>query len=77
MNLSLTHDLELINPRMTFLNERWTFVKLYPQKNDFWAPDEDRTRNLLMPGGTLWPLSYQDSDGELKCKFKICATWAV
>ena len=28
---------------------RWCFVvKLRPQKNDFWAPDGDQTRNLLM-----------------------------
>ena len=35
------------------LEDRWTFVKLYTQKNDFWAPDGDRTRNLLMTGETL------------------------
>ena len=28
-------------------------VKPYTQKNDIWAPDEDRTRNLLMTGETL------------------------
>ena len=38
-------------------------VKPYTQKNDFWAPDGDRTRNLLMSGETLQPLSYRDSDG--------------
>ena len=37
-------------------------------ENDFWAPDGDRTRNLMMTGETLWPLSYRDSDGELRCK---------
>ena len=36
-----------------FMNDRWMFVKLKPQKNGFWASDEDRTRgdrtrNLLM-----------------------------
>ena len=50
-------------------NGRWTFAKLYPQKNNFWAPDEDRTRHLLMTGETLQPLSYQDSNGEPKCKY--------
>ena len=40
------------------INDRWTFVKLYPQKNDFWAPDGDQTRNLLMTVETLQPLSY-------------------
>ena len=29
------------------------FVKLFPQKNDFWAPDGERTRDLLMTGETL------------------------
>ena len=56
------------------LNDRWTFVKLYPQKNDFLAADGDRTRHLLMTGETLKPLSYRDSDGELGRKFYICAT---
>ena len=46
-------------------------VKLYTQKNDYWAPDGDQTRNLLMTGETLKPLTYQDSDGELRCKFVI------
>ena len=27
------------------MNDRWTIVKLLPQKNDFWAPDGDQTRN--------------------------------
>ena len=53
------------------MNDRWTFVKLYPQNNDFWALDADRTRNLLMTGETILPLSYQDLDGELRCKFDI------
>ena len=34
------------------LNDRWTFVKLYPQKNDFWVPDGEQTRNLRMTGDT-------------------------
>ena len=34
-------------------DDRWTFVKLYPQNNDFWAPDGDRTCNFLMTGETL------------------------
>ena len=29
-------------------NDRWTFVKLCPQKNDFSGPDGDRTRLPLM-----------------------------
>ena len=33
--------------------DRWTIVKLYTQENDFWAPDGDQTRNLLMTGETL------------------------
>ena len=37
----------------------------------FWAPDGDRTCNLLMTGETLLPLSYGNSDGELRCKFDI------
>ena len=45
----------------------WTFVKLYAKKDDFLVPDGDRTRNLLMTGETLNPLSHQDSDGELRC----------
>ena len=28
------------------MNDRWTFVKLKAQKNDFWALDEDWTRSL-------------------------------
>ena len=32
---------------------RWVIVKAYTQKNDFWAPDGDQTRNLLMTGKTL------------------------
>ena len=35
------------------LYDEWTIVKLYPQKNDFWAPDGDRTSNLLMTDETL------------------------
>ena len=46
-------------------------VKLFPQKNDFWAPDGDQTHNLLMTGEMLQPLSYQDSDGEPRCKFNL------
>ena len=34
-------------------DERGMIVKPYTQKNDFWAPDGDRTRNLLMTGETL------------------------
>ena len=37
-------------------------------ENDFWAADGDRTRNLQMTGETLEPLSYQDSDDELRCQ---------
>ena len=33
-------------------------------ENDFWSPDGDWTRNLLMTGETFQPLSYRDSDGE-------------
>ena len=32
----------------TFLNDKWTFVKLHPQKNDLWVPDGDGIPNLLM-----------------------------
>ena len=46
-------------------------VTPYTQKNDFWAPDGDRIRNLLMTGETLLPLSFQDSDGEPRWKFDI------
>ena len=35
------------------LNDRWTIVKLYPQENDFWAPDGNQTRNLMMTRETL------------------------
>ena len=34
-------------------DSRWTIVKLYRQKNDFWAPDGDWTHNLLMTGETI------------------------
>ena len=53
------------------MNDRWMFVKFYPEKNDFWALDEDRTRILLMTGEMLWLLSCQDSDGELRSNFHI------
>ena len=39
--IMMRYIFELWELRYT-LNERWTLVKLYPQKNDFWAPDEDR-----------------------------------
>ena len=54
-----------------FPDDRGMIVKPYTQKNDFWAPYGDRTCNLLMTGETLQPLSYQDSDGEPRCKFDI------
>ena len=58
------------------LNDRRMFVKLLPQKNDFWAPDGDRTRNLLMTSKTLLPLRYQDSDGKLRREFDKCTAKA-
>ena len=39
-----------------------------PRKNDFAAPDEDQTHNRLMTAEILLPLSYLDSDGELRRK---------
>ena len=33
------------------MNDRQALT--YTQKNDFWAPDGDRTRNHLMTGETL------------------------
>ena len=33
------------------MNERWTTVKLFTQKSNFWAPGGDQTRNFLI---TLW-----------------------
>ena len=48
--------------------DMWTFFKLKtPGKTDF----RIRTRELLMTGETPQPLSYRDSDGQLRCKFDI------
>ena len=34
------------------IDDRWELIKLKLHKNDLWAPDEDRTRNMLMTGET-------------------------
>ena len=31
-----------------FMDDRWTFAKVKPQKNDFYAPDWDRTHKLMI-----------------------------
>ena len=51
--------------------DKWTIAKLHTQKNDFQASDRDQTHNPMMTGEMLQPLSYQDSDGEPRCKFDI------
>ena len=40
----------------------------------FLSPRRESNPNLLMTDETLQPLSYQDSDGDLRCKFDIRAT---
>ena len=57
------------------LNDSWTFSKLFPQKNDFWA----RRRSNPQPSDDRWgalTIELPNSDGELRCNFDIYATWA-
>ena len=54
-----------------FMNDRWTFVKFAPQKKDFLTPDDDQTRDILMTGEFLEPLSYGDPGGGLRDKFDV------
>ena len=53
MNAMATEMCEKCESLEISWDDKWTIVKLYPQKNDFWAPGGDRTRNLLKTCETL------------------------
>ena len=60
-----------------FLNDRWTFVKLYPQKKRFLSPRRGLNEQ---PSDDRWNALTTELprlDGELRCKFNIRATWTT
>ena len=58
-------------------DDRWMFIKIKSQKDDFWTPDGDRTRNFVMIDETLEPFSYRDSIGKPRCKFDIYIAYVI